>query len=204
MADGVGELSSESRVLVRIARENSDRLIRLITDILDIDKIESGKLEYDVRELEIGALVEQTVESHRALAGERSVVLAVNDDSEGARVRADGDRLVQVVTNLLSNAIDFSPEGASVEVSIGRHDGVIRVSVRDRGPGIPDSFRDRVFEKFSQADTSDRRQRGGTGLGLSICRAIIEDLGGRIDFETEPGSGTTLFFDLPEHRGGDV
>ena len=83
-------------------------------------------------------------------------------------------------------------------------DGMIRVSVRDRGPGIPDSFRDLVFEKFTQADTSDRRQRGGTGLGLSICRAIIEDVGGRIDFETEPGSGTTLFFDLPEHRGGNV
>jgi Amt family ammonium transporter len=205
MADGaVGELSGESLDLVRIARENSDRLVRLITDILDIDKIESGKLEYDFRELEIGALVEQTVETHRALAGERSVLLALNDDTEGARVRADGDRLVQVVTNLLSNAINFSPEGASVEVSIGRHDGMIRVSVRDRGPGIPDSFHDLVFEKFTQADTSDRRQRGGTGLGLSICRAIIEDLGGRIDFETEPGSGTTLFFDLPEHRGGDV
>ncbi len=132
------------------------------------------------------------------------MLLAVNDDTEGARVRADGDRLVQVVTNLLSNAINFSPEGASVEVSIGRHDGMIRVSVRDRGPGIPDSFRDLVFEKFTQADTSDRRQRGGTGLGLSICRAIIEDFGGRIDFENEMGSGTTLYFDLPEHRGGDV
>jgi len=204
MADGVvGELSSESRSLVQIARENSERLIRLISDILDIDKIASGKLAYDVRELEIGALVDQTVETHRALAGEHSVRLVVKDEAAGARVRADNDRLIQVVTNLLSNALKFSPEHAPVDVSIGRHDGMIRVAVRDRGPGIPTSFHDQLFEKFTQADASDRRQRGGTGLGLTICRAIIEDLGGRIDFETEVGAGTTLFFDLPEHRGGD-
>jgi signal transduction histidine kinase len=205
MADGaVGELSSESRNLVRIAQQNSDRLIRLITDILDIDKIESGKLEYDVRELGLGALIEQTVETHRSLAGERSLELVVNDEAEGARVRADADRLIQVVTNLLSNAIKFSPEGALVEVSTARRDGMIRVSVRDRGPGIPESFHDLVFEKFTQADGSDRRRLGGTGLGLSICRAIIEDLGGRIDFETEAGAGTTLFFELPEQRAGDT
>jgi signal transduction histidine kinase len=205
MADGVvGELSSESRSLVRIARENSERLIRLISDILDIDKIASGKLTYDIRELEIGSLVVQTVEAHRALAGQHSVKLVVNDEAAGAHVRGDADRLIQVVTNLLSNAVKFSPEGASVEVSIGRHDGLIRVSVRDRGPGIPKSFHDLVFDKFTQADASDQRQRGGTGLGLSICRAIIEDLGGQIDFETEAGRGTTLFFDLPEHRGGEA
>jgi signal transduction histidine kinase len=81
---------------------------------------------------------------------------------------------------------------------------MIRVSVRDWGPGIPKDFHDLVFEKFTQADASDRRQRGGTGLGLSICRAIIEDLGGHIDFETEAGAGTTLFFDLPEYRGGEA
>jgi len=205
MADGVvGKLSSESRNLVRIARQNSERLIRLISDILDIDKIASGKLAYDVRELEIHSLVVQAVEAHRVLAGEYSVELVVNDEAAGARVCADADRLIQVVTNLLSNAVKFSPEGASVEVSIVRHDGMIRVSVRDRGPGIPKSFHHLVFEKFIQADASDQRQRGGTGLGLAICRAIIEDLGGQIDFETEAGRGTMLFFDLPEHRGGET
>jgi Amt family ammonium transporter len=205
MADGVvGKLSSESRNLVRIARQNSERLIRLISDILDIDKIASGKLAYDVRELEIHSLVVQAVEAHRALASEHSVELVVNDEAAGARVRADADRLIQVVTNLLSNAVKFSPEGASVEVSIVRHDGMIRVSVRDRGPGIPKSFHHLVFEKFIQADASDQRQRGGTGLGLTICRAIIEDLGGQIDFETEAGRGTTFFFDLAEYRGGET
>jgi Amt family ammonium transporter len=205
MADGVaGELPSESRELVRIARENSDRLVRLITDILDIDRIESGRLEYDLRAIEIGKLLEQTIEAHRAFAGEQMVLLVLNDEAAGARVRADADRLVQVVTNLLSNALKFSPEGAPVEVSTARREGMIRVSVRDQGPGLPSSFHDLVFEKFTQADTSDRRRLGGTGLGLSICRAIIEDLGGRIDFETGAGAGTTFFFDLPELHGGDA
>jgi Amt family ammonium transporter len=205
MADGVaGELPSESRELVRIARENSDRLVRLITDILDIDRIESGRLEYDLRAIEIGKLLEQTIEAHRAFAGEQMVLLVLNDEAAGARVRADADRLVQVVTNLLSNALKFSPEGAPVEVSTARREGMIRVSVRDQGPGLPPSFHDLVFEKFTQADTSDRRRLGGTGLGLSICRAIIEDLGGRIDFETGAGAGTTFFFDLPELHGGDA
>jgi Amt family ammonium transporter len=203
MADGVaGELPGDSRDLVRIARDNSDRLIRLITDILDIDKIESGKLEYDLQALELGAVVEQTVESHRALASRRQVSLVVADEAAGAWVRADADRLVQVLTNLLSNAISFSPQGATVDLSISRRDGMLRASVRDRGPGIPKYFHGQVFEKFTQADASDRRRPGGTGLGLSICRAIIEDLGGHIGFETEVGAGTTFFFDLPEQRGG--
>jgi Amt family ammonium transporter len=205
MADGVvGELQGESRDLVRIARDNSDRLVRLIGEILDIDKMESGGLTYNLREISIAPLVEQTVATNRPLANEQGVTLVVDDESPGARVRADPDRIVQVVTNLLSNAVEFSPRGAPVEVSIKRHDGMIRVSVRDRGPGIPKPFHDRVFEKFAQADASDGRQRGGTGLGLSICRTIIENHGGHINFESQLGSGTNLFFDLPEHREVDV
>jgi signal transduction histidine kinase len=129
----------------------------------------------------------------------------LTDTAAGARARADRDRVIQVVTNLLSNALKFSPRDAAIEITVARYDGAIRVSVRDHGPGIPESFRPRVFQKFAQADASDRRQRGGTGLGLSICRGIIEDLGGKIDFETETGQGTTFAFDLPEWReaGGE-
>lgn len=200
MADGVsGELPAESRELVRIARDNSDRLIRLITDILDIEKIESGELEYALRVLEMGPLLAQSIEANRGYADQFSVQLDLEDRSAGARVRADADRLIQVVTNLLSNAVKFSPAGGSVEIAASRRDGRVRVSVRDHGPGIPEAFRDRVFEKFAQADASDRRQKGGTGLGLSICRAIIEGLGGEIDFESSE-SGTTVFFELTEWR----
>jgi Amt family ammonium transporter len=202
MADGVvGELPDESRELVRIARDNSDRLIRLIADILDIEKVESGELEYEMSVLEVFPLLEHAVDENRAFANSFSVELSLEDHCRGAQVRADGDRLIQVITNLLSNAVKFSPEGGSVEVTSVRRNGTIRVSVRDHGPGIPEDFRDRVFEKFAQADASDHREKGGTGLGLSICRAIIEGLGGEIDFETS-GNGTTLFFELREWREG--
>ena len=151
-----------------------------------------------MRELELRPVVEQAIETNRTIADQLSVSISVHDTAPGARVRADGDRLTQVLTNLLSNAAKFSPRGGVVGVTIARHNGSIRVAVSDQGPGIPKSFREHVFQKFAQADATDRRQRGGTGLGLSICKAIIEGLGGRIDFETETGKGTTLYFDLPE------
>jgi len=199
LSDGVmGELPPETREMLAIARSNSDRLLRLINDILDIEKIESGQVEYELQVLEVRPLVEQALASARATADPLSVSFSVHDSAPGARIRTDGDRLLQVLTNLLSNATKFSPRGGVVGVTIARRDGSIRMSVSDEGPGIPESFRQRVFQKFAQADASDRRQKGGTGLGLSICKAILEQLGGQIDFETESGKGTTLFFDLPE------
>jgi signal transduction histidine kinase len=113
-------------------------------------------------------------------------------------VRLDGDRIEQVLANLLSNAAKFSPRGGMVEVRVTRQPGCVRVAVTDHGAGIPAHFQERVFEKFAQADLSSSRQKGGTGLGLSISRAIIERHGGKIGFTTAPGEGTTFFFDLPE------
>ena len=109
----------------------------------------------------------------------------------------DADRLIQVLTNLLSNAAKFSPDGDAVEVRISARTGAVRIAVTDHGAGIPEAFRDRMFQKFAQADSSDARRKSGTGLGLSICRAIIDQLGGRIGFETEAGPGTTFYFELP-------
>ena len=125
---------------------------------------------------------------------------ARRDDSVLARVEADPDRLIQVLTNLLSNAANFSPPESLIQVSIERRGAWIRVTVSDSGSGIPDAFRGQVFEKFAQADASDSRQKSGTGLGLSISKAIIEKLGGRIDFETTLGKGSQFFFELPELR----
>jgi CheY-like chemotaxis protein len=113
-------------------------------------------------------------------------------------VEVDSDRLIQVLTNLLSNAAKFSPKGEVVTVSVGRSEGRFRIAVSDRGPGIPPEFRDRIFQKFSQADSSDRRAKGGTGLGLSISKAIVENHGGSLSFSTETGKGSTFFIDLPE------
>jgi DNA-binding response OmpR family regulator len=117
-------------------------------------------------------------------------------------VRADVDRLIQVVTNLLSNAIKFSPPSGVVEVAIADRGDAMRVSVQDRGPGVPEDFRPYIFEKFAQADASDARQKGGTGLGLNIVRQIVHQHGGRVGFEDAAGGGTIFYFDIPRFSGG--
>jgi Amt family ammonium transporter len=196
----VGPIPQESLNLVEIARTNSDRLVRLINELLDIQKIESGSTTYHIRSLEIRLLVEQAIAANRDYADQLSIAIALRDDAVRARVEADPDRLIQVLTNLLSNAAKFSPPESLIQVSIDRREAWIRVTVSDLGPGIPDAFRGRVFEKFAQADASDSRPKSGTGLGLSISKAIIEKLGGRIDFETTLGKGSEFFFELPELR----
>jgi DNA-binding response OmpR family regulator/anti-sigma regulatory factor (Ser/Thr protein kinase) len=171
--------------------------VLLINDILDVEKIESGKLELKSEELPLGAAVAQAVEQNRDYAAQLEVGLELDDASAGATVQADADRLTQVLTNLLSNAAKYSPKGGKVRVTVLADEREALVSVTDRGPGIPEEFRGRIFGRFAQADGSDTRARGGSGLGLSICKAIVERLGGRIWFETETGAGTTFHVALP-------
>lgn len=198
LAAGVaGELPEKVRPLVEIAANNSERLVRLINDILDIEKIESGKMAFRFTPLELMPLVAQALESNRAYAEPYGADLRIVRTEPGLKVWADGDRLQQVLANLISNAAKFSPRGAAVEIGLARQDDRVCISVTDRGPGISPDFRARIFEKFAQADASTTRQKGGTGLGLSISRAIVERHGGRIWFESEPGN-TTFSFDLPQ------
>jgi signal transduction histidine kinase len=126
--------------------------------------------------------------------------LTVDHTIPSVPVLANSDRLMQVLTNLLSNAAKFSPPGQPVRVAGARGTGGIRVTISDCGPGIPEEFKDRIFEKFAQADASSTREKGGTGLGLSISKAIVERLGGTIGFEARPEGGTTFHFELPEWR----
>ncbi len=199
LAGGVaGPLPEKARSLVEIAARNGERLGRLINDILDIEKIESGKMGFRFTPIEFGSLVEQAVESNRAYAEAYGVELRIAGVLPEARVWADGDRVLQVMANLLSNAAKFSPQGGVVSVAAERLDGHLRVAVTDHGKGIPLELRPRLFEKFVQADASSTRQKGGTGLGLSISKAIVERHGGTIGFESETGAATTFFFDLPE------
>jgi signal transduction histidine kinase len=192
-----GELSEDSARLVRIAQENSQRLVRLIDDILSIAKIESEKMQFHLQPVAIDDLIARAIEANQDFAQQYGVRLQAQPGIHEARVLADMDRLMQVLTNLLSNAVKHSPRGDVVLVGVQRQDGYWRVSVVDNGPGIPESFRDNIFSKFAQADGSDRRKSGGTGLGLSICKAIIDRLGGRIDFESDSGVRTSFHFDLP-------
>lgn len=170
-------------------------MLRLINDLLDLDKIESGKVVFQLQAVAIDGLVDQVVDSSQAYARERGVRLAVTKNAPDAKVNADADKLVQVITNLLANAVKFSPQGGVVSFSITRHDGMIRVGVTDQGPGIPDDFKPHIFEKFAQSNLAKKE---GTGLGLSISKAIVERLGGRIGFNSEPNVDTTFYFDLPE------
>ncbi len=202
LAGGVaGPLPEKARSLVEIAAKNSERLGRLINDILDIEKMESGRVGFRFAPVELGPLVEQAVESNRAYAETYGVELRTAGALPEARVWADADRLLQVMANLLSNAAKFSPPGEVVEVGVERLEGSLRVEVTDHGKGIPPELRPRLFEKFVQADASSTRQKGGTGLGLSISKAIVERHRGAIGFESEPGVATTFFFDLPEWGG---
>lgn len=192
-----GELPAKARELVDIAYRNSERLVRLASDLLDLQKIESGLLAFDVRALDLAPLLAAAVEANQAYASRFDVALVLTGAAGGARVLADADRLMQVLTNLLSNAAKFSPPKAQVILGAEPCGTYVRISVRDRGFGIPSAFRARVFERFAQADTSTTRAREGTGLGLSISKAIVERLCGRIGFESEESVGTTFFIDLP-------
>jgi PAS domain S-box-containing protein len=192
-----GPLPEKARHLVEIARKNSERLVRLINDILDIEKIESGRIEFRYQAVDLVRLVEQAVEQDRPFADRLGISLEAKSEVETMEVVVDPARIGQVLSNLLSNAAKFSPAGAAVVVSVERRGAAARVSVTDRGPGIPVEFRQRVFDRFAQADGSDTRKVGGTGLGLSIARGIAERHGGGLGFETEMGVGTTFHLDLP-------
>ena len=194
-----GKLAPDAAMFLGMARQNSERLARLINDILDIEKIESGRMEFRLDAVQVGPLLERAILLNAPFAEKLGVrfELGTVDD---AVVSADVDRVLQVLTNLMSNGAKFSPAGAAVTISAVVREGTVRVSVTDRGPGVPEEFRGRIFGKFAQADASDTRKKGGTGLGLSISRAIIEKLGGMMDYESVPGQGATFFFELPLHR----
>jgi signal transduction histidine kinase len=195
-----GKLAPDAAMFLGMAKQNSERLATLINDILDIEKIEAGRMEFRLDPVAIRPLLERAVGLNAPYAeklGVRFVLGAVED----AVTSGDEDRLLQVLTNLMSNGAKFSPRGSDVTVSALKRHGFVRVAVADQGPGVPDEFRDRIFGKFAQADGSDTRSKSGTGLGLSISRAIVEKLGGTVGFESTPGKGATFYFELPLRKG---
>jgi len=187
--------------LIGIAHSNCQRLIRLINDILDVEKIESGKMTFDLAPLTLDLAAERSIDSVRGFADQLGVSIALTVETPDVAIRGDLDRLVQVGANLISNAAKFSKTGDRVEVSVSRWGRLARMTVKDRGPGIPAEFRARIFTKFAQADSSDTRQRGGTGLGLVIAREITERHGGRLWFDSTLGKGTSFHVDLPLAEG---
>lgn len=201
LAGGVaGALPPKASRLIDIAKLNCERLVLLINDILDLERAESGSMELRLEQQPLQPIVQQAIELNRSYAHNFAVSIELDPLAEDAAVLVDRDRLIQVLTNLLSNAAKFSPRGGLVRVSIQSDGDSARVSVLDKGPGISADFKDRIFRRFAQADSSDSRAKSGTGLGLSIAKAIMEKLGGTIGFESELGEGSVFYITLPVRR----
>ena len=201
-----GELSSKSRELVDIATRNAQRLSRLIDDLLDMERMETGALRFSFENIELTRLVEQCVDANAAYGVEFGVSFEVVERAPETFVRADSDRLSQVMANLLSNAAKFSPRNSRVTIGSARRGDLVRVWVRDQGPGVPEEFKNVIFDRFTQADTTTSRDTGGAGLGLNISKSIVENHGGTIGFSGDGSDGTLFYFDLPmiELADGEV
>lgn len=198
LADVTGTLSTETKSFIDIAFRNSDRLVRLIGDLLDIQKLESGKMKMELKSLDVARLMEQAVDANQGYAEKHNVSIALSNHlADGVTVQGDGDRLLQVMANLLSNAIKFSPEAGIVTIEALHEKRNVKISVKDQGDGIPEAFQEEIFQKFAQAGGQANKQKGGTGLGLNISQSIINLHGGQIWFETVEGKGTAFIFTLP-------
>lgn len=193
----IGELPGKLKPMFDIAYNNSDRVIRLINDILDIEKISAGKMDFMMETINLRTLLEQAIDANKGYGLEHQVHYVITQSHDNAFIKGDPHRLMQVMANLMSNAAKFSPPNATVAMALTPIENGFRISVSDRGPGISKEFQSRLFERFVQADSSDTRQKGGSGLGLSICKAIVESHGGTIGLQTEPGAGSTFHVDFP-------
>jgi signal transduction histidine kinase len=183
--------------LVFIAHTNAQRLVRLVNDILDIARLESGKAIFHYASIELLTSVQQAIDANCAIAQAEGLSIRLDARSPCCNVWADADRLVQVLTNLLSNAIKFSPQRGEIVIAIEHTKRMGRVTMRDHGCGVPDEFRSRIFEKFAQAETGDARQRGGSGLGLNIAQQIVTQHAGTITFENASDGGAIFCLEIP-------
>ena len=191
------QLPEQAQKLITLAHSNSRRLVRLISDILDIEKIEAGKMTFHFEHLELAVLVQRVIEDSKGLAEQAQITISSQFLTADARINGDADRLMQAFTNLLSNAIKYSPPGDSVDVVVGEQGSMLRIEVTDHGPGIPKEFHNQIFKKFAQVGQSGTGREAGTGLGLSIAKLIVQQHGGQIDFQSTPGMRTTFSIDLP-------
>jgi len=199
----LGELDKDQDEVTEIAERNGQRLLDLINEVLDIEKIESGRVVLVPETVEVEEFVPDSVRLNQGFADRFTVALKMVGEVPKVKVRGDRKRLMQIMTNLLSNAAKFSPPNETVEVRCAVKNGRVRLVVADRGPGIPEAFRGKIFGRFAQADSTDSRIKGGTGLGLAICKRLIEMMQGRIGFNPREDGGTEFWFELPVMRAED-
>ena len=188
----VGALSDEVVEVVAIAERNAVRLMALINDILDLERLETGKIELQFAQVAVESILRRAMESLATFG--QSTASPSRRPRSSSMIWADADRIVQVLVNLLSNAVKFSPPGGVVTIGVGLRESWVEFRVTDRGRGVPAAHRRAIFERFRQVETSDAREKGGTGLGLAICKSIVEQHGGTIGVESEEGAGSTFWF----------
>lgn len=191
-----GPLNEKATRLVDVARKNGDRLVKLVNELLDMEKIQSGKVEYSFRPLDLRVLVDEAIQQNAPFAQRFGVSLRAVGPNQPVTVMADADRLTQVLANLLSNAAKFSPAGSEVMVSLEQVGKLARLSVIDQGRGISESFKDKLFRRFSQDADSAVPGHAGSGLGLAIAKSIVEAHGGTIRLDETAQSGTTFRIEL--------
>ncbi len=185
------------RELIAVAHRNSRRLLQLINDLLDLQRLAAGKMRFEIRAVPVEAVMKEAVRGMQAFADTLPVRLTLAVAEPGLRVAADEARLIQMLNNLLSNAIKFSPVGGEVVVAAERHGSRVMLSVRDHGPGIPPELQHRLFDQFAQMPPATSRSAGGSGLGLSIVKRLVEAMGGEVSCQSEIGLGATFVLDLP-------
>jgi signal transduction histidine kinase len=192
-----GAIPDAALELLQVAKRNGDRLNQLIDDVLDLTKLEGDRMQLNLRPVELAPLIREALSANDGYAQRGSVSMLFEDEAYGCRVQIDPDRFLQVMANLLSNAIKHSPKDKAVRVRLTRSQHEVQVAVIDEGPGIDQAFKKKLFEKFSQADTTDRRPVGGTGLGLYITRMLVEKMGGTVAAESGATGGSVFRISLP-------
>jgi signal transduction histidine kinase len=195
-----GELNEKQEEYLKDIYASGTHLLSLINDILDLSKIEAGRMELELTDFHLPTALDNALTLVRERAGRRSIALQMSVDERLGEIRADERKVRQVVLNLLSNAIKFTPEGGRIEVQAAPKDGEVEVSVSDTGVGIASEDREAIFEEFRQVGTAEKKAEG-TGLGLTLCRKFIELHGGRIWVKSQVGAGSTFTFTIPERRG---
>lgn len=194
----LGVLPDKVSNLINIASNNTIRLVNLINDILDLEKIRAGKMDFTFEKHEIMSLIEETINFNVEYAKQYNIRYEIKERLDNAFVTVDKDKFIQVLTNLLSNAAKFSFENGVVDILVRRKKGLVSVSVVNKGAGIPEEAYSKIFESFSQVDSSDARKKGGTGLGLSISKSIVKRMNGNIGFTSKINEETTFYFEFPE------
>lgn len=198
----LGALPAKANELLRVAQCNSDQLTFLINDLLDFEKLVADKMIFAFRQQALGPIVEEAIADNAPYGAVRSVSIALIEAIPPVWVDVDHQRLRQALSNLLSNAVKFSPAGSDVSVAVRLLEAQAEIRVTDRGEGVPEAFRERIFEKFAQAGASAARRQGGTGLGLAITRELVERMHGQVGFDSQPGQGASFWIRLP-YTGGD-